>query len=127
VIIYMCKAYILLGGEIMPWGDRTGPLGYGPRTGRGLGYCSGNNVPGYMVGGRGLGLGRGYGRGWGRGYGFRGAGAGWGVRGGYYAPYPYTPSPEEEKRYLEDQKRWLEEELNYVNKRMSETKENKES
>ncbi|NPA39927.1 MAG: DUF5320 domain-containing protein, partial [Thermodesulfobacteria bacterium] len=25
----------------MPWGDRTGPLGMGPRTGRGLGYCSG--------------------------------------------------------------------------------------
>ena len=109
----------------MPWGDRTGPLGYGPRTGRGLGYCSGNNVPGYMVGGRGLGLGRGFGRGWGRGYGFRGAG--WGY-GGYYAPYPpYTLSPEDEKRYLEDRKRWLEEELNYINKRMSETKENNEA
>ncbi len=107
----------------MPWGDRTGPLGYGPRTGRGLGYCNGNNVPGYMVGGRGLGLGlgRGYGRGWGRGYGFRGAG--WGFRG-YYAPYPYYGvSKEDEKRYFEDQKRWLEEELRFVNERLSETKE----
>ncbi len=102
----------------MPWGDRTGPLGYGPRTGRGLGYCSGNTVPGYMVGGRGLGFGRGYGRG----YGFRGAG--WGFRG-YYAPYPI--SPENEKRYLEDQKRWLEEELDYINKRISESKDNNES
>lgn len=23
----------------MPWGDRTGPRGQGPRTGRGLGDC----------------------------------------------------------------------------------------
>lgn len=23
----------------MPGGDRTGPLGTGPRTGRGMGYC----------------------------------------------------------------------------------------
>ena len=25
----------------MPGGDRTGPLGMGPMTGRGLGYCTG--------------------------------------------------------------------------------------
>jgi hypothetical protein len=25
----------------MPWGDRTGPAGMGPLTGRGLGYCAG--------------------------------------------------------------------------------------
>ena len=25
----------------MPGGDRTGPLGQGPRTGRGAGYCTG--------------------------------------------------------------------------------------
>jgi len=31
----------------MPGGDRTGPLGQGPRTGRGLGYCTGNEQPGY--------------------------------------------------------------------------------
>ncbi|HHY81012.1 MAG TPA: DUF5320 domain-containing protein, partial [Thermoanaerobacter sp.] len=30
----------------MPRGDGTGPMGLGPRTGRGLGYCSGYNVPG---------------------------------------------------------------------------------
>jgi hypothetical protein len=23
----------------MPWGDGTGPMGYGPMTGRGAGYC----------------------------------------------------------------------------------------
>jgi len=33
----------------MPHGDRTGPLGQGPRTGRGAGYCSGNTKPGYMT------------------------------------------------------------------------------
>ncbi len=110
----------------MPWGDRTGPLGYGPRTGRGLGYCSGNNVPGYMVAGRGLGLGlgRGFGRGWGRGYGFRGVG--WGR--GYYAPtpYPYFASAQDEKRYLEDRKKWLEEELKDINDRISKTNETEE-
>jgi len=31
----------------MPWGDGTGPLGYGPMTGRGAGYCSGFPGPGY--------------------------------------------------------------------------------
>ncbi|MBN2802765.1 MAG: DUF5320 domain-containing protein [Deltaproteobacteria bacterium] len=29
-------------------GDRKGPNGYGPRTGRGMGLCSGNEQPGYM-------------------------------------------------------------------------------
>lgn len=31
----------------MPGGDRTGPLGMGPMTGRGFGYCGGNPAPGY--------------------------------------------------------------------------------
>ncbi len=64
----------------MPWGDRTGPLGQGPRTGRGQGYCAGYDSPGYTRGtpaGRGYGFGRGwFGRGWGRGFGF-GRGFGW--------------------------------------------------
>jgi len=47
----------------MPWGDRTGPLGMGPRTGRGLGFCSGFNSPGFTKG-PGWGFGRGWGRGW---------------------------------------------------------------
>lgn len=37
----------------MPNGDRTGPDGRGPRTGRGMGFCSGNDSPGNMVRGRG--------------------------------------------------------------------------
>jgi len=72
----------------MPAGDRTGPMGMGPMTGRAAGYCAGYPVPGYLnpVGGRGpgLGFGRGYGRGRGMG---RGRTARW---GGYYpTPYPY--------------------------------------
>jgi len=40
----------------MPAGDGTGPLGFGPMTGRAAGYCAGYPVPGYMnpVRGRGL-------------------------------------------------------------------------
>ncbi|MBN1476416.1 DUF5320 domain-containing protein [Candidatus Sumerlaeota bacterium] len=53
----------------MPAGDRTGPLGQGPRTGRAAGLCVGNPQPGYVSSGFGRG-------GWGRGRG-RGGGRGW--------------------------------------------------
>ena len=38
----------------MPGGDRTGPAGMGPMTGRAAGFCAGYPVPGYMnpAGGR---------------------------------------------------------------------------
>ncbi|MEE8640103.1 MAG: DUF5320 domain-containing protein [bacterium] len=62
----------------MPRGDRTGPAGQGPRTGRNMGYCAGYSVPGYMNAGPGLGLGMGRGLGGGR-----GGGRGW--RNMYYA------------------------------------------
>ncbi len=58
----------------MPRGDRTGPMGMGPMTGRGAGFCAGFNVPGFMnaVSGRGgMGFGRGRGRGFGMGMGWR--------------------------------------------------------
>lgn len=46
----------------MPRGDGTGPLGMGPMTGRGAGYCAGFRFPGYLnFGGRSLGFGRGRG------------------------------------------------------------------
>lgn len=56
----------------MPGGDRRGPVGRGPMTGRGLGYCSSNlSDGGYFRGyGRGMGYGNGRGRGRGRGPGF---------------------------------------------------------
>lgn len=48
----------------MPGGDRSGPMGRGPMTGRGAGFCSGSGVAGFMNrGGGGGGRGRG-GRGW---------------------------------------------------------------
>ncbi|MEO0085646.1 MAG: DUF5320 domain-containing protein [candidate division WOR-3 bacterium] len=56
----------------MPRGDRTGPAGFGPMTGRGLGYCAGFPNPGYMAGGGWFGRGRG--RGFGRGRGWAWAG-----------------------------------------------------
>ncbi len=53
----------------MPGGDRTGPLGYGPMTGRGAGYCAGFAVPGFMnLEPMGFGRGGRSGRGGGRGY-----------------------------------------------------------
>ncbi|HNR33506.1 MAG TPA: DUF5320 domain-containing protein, partial [Candidatus Hydrogenedentes bacterium] len=62
----------------MPGGDRTGPLGAGPMTGRGAGRCAGFDMPGYAnpVPGRGF---------WGRGFGRGGGGGGRGWRHWYYA------------------------------------------
>jgi hypothetical protein len=48
----------------MPQGDRRGPNGNGPKSGRGLGFCYGNETAGYLTmeqGGRGVGYGRGRG------------------------------------------------------------------
>ncbi len=87
----------------MPWGDRTGPFGAGPRTGRGLGYCAGNTVPGYMVGGPGWGFGRGWGRGFGRGWGRGWFGRGRGFWHPAYVPFAYEYSKEDEKRFLESE------------------------
>ena len=42
----------------MPRGDRTGPMGAGPMTGRAAGFCAGNTAPGYAN------FGGGRGRGW---------------------------------------------------------------
>jgi hypothetical protein len=69
----------------MPRGDRTGPWGAGPMTGRAAGYCAGYSVPGFMntAGGYGRGWGRGYGRGWRRGFG----------RGRYVYPPPAVGQP----------------------------------
>ena len=64
----------------MPRRDGTGPMGQGAMTGRGLGRCTGANVPAYGIGqgmalGQGFGGRRGFGRGAGRGFG-RGLGRG---------------------------------------------------
>ena len=62
----------------MPGGDRTGPMGMGPLTGRGAGFCAGYDAPGYGNPIPGRGFGRHF---WGRGW--RGGGRGW--RHWYYA------------------------------------------
>ena len=117
----------------MPWGDRTGPRGFGPMTGRGAGYCAGNSGPGYMNPGIGFGRGFGFGRGRGMSRGF-GRGFGFG-RGNYQEPYPadtpYQPAPyygvpykqpskEEEQIYLKDVVKSLEDELKAVRERLAE-------
>jgi len=110
----------------MPGGDRTGPMGWGPRTGRAAGYCSGYPVPGYMnpYGGRGGGA-WGWAGGWGRGRGYRhwyyATGLpGW-ARG--YAPAwgvpPAPPSREQESEYLRDQAKWLREQLSTIEERLA--------
>jgi len=69
----------------MPGGDGTGPMGFGPMTGRAAGYCAGYAAPGYMN----PMPGRGFGFGWGR-----GRGRGW--RSGFMVPLwgaaPYAPA-----------------------------------
>ncbi len=44
----------------MPQGDKTGPMGRGPMTGRGAGLCKGKDSPGFIIadGGRFGGSGR---------------------------------------------------------------------
>jgi hypothetical protein len=112
----------------MPRGDRTGPLGQGPMTGRAMGYCTGNNMPGFMnrwggFGGRGMGGGRGGGRGFGRGWRHRYYATGmpgWMAAGfPYYGPPPAV-RPENELKSLEDEAAFLERSLDEVKKRLEE-------
>ena len=64
----------------MPGGDKTGPLGKGPMSGRGLGFCKGNEEPGFIAPNRfGFGRGRGWRFGWRDKSGFR-------FRGGSNSP-----------------------------------------
>ncbi len=111
----------------MPWGDRTGPRGFGSRTGRGLGYCGGYSNPGYTKG-PGMGMGWGRRRGGRFGRGFRGYGRRW---GGYYPefdypktvpPYPTTPyarNPTEEAKYLEQVLVGLRKEMEAIEKQLT--------
>ncbi len=116
----------------MPRGDRTGPLGLGAMTGRGAGYCSGFDMPGFMnpIAGRGAGMYAGRGRGgWGRHFGGGGRGwrhmyyatglPGW-MRYGGYVPGYRESDPETEKQMLRNEARALQAELNYINKRLAE-------
>ena len=106
----------------MPGGDRRGPAGMGPMTGRAAGYCAGYDTPGFANPGPG---GRGFGRGFGGGRGFgRGRGFGWG-RGAFYGPGPYFANPPQmdpgqESEYLKSEIKAMEEEIKAMKKRMEE-------
>jgi len=126
----------------MPGGDRTGPAGMGPMTGRAVGYCTGYSVPGYsgFAFGSGFGAGRGGGRG--RRNGFYATGlTGWQRSaygdpryGGtapygyqaymgavpYNAPYGATATKQQELDALKGQAEYLEDSLEGIKARMEE-------
>lgn len=73
--------------------DGTGPMGQGPRTGRGMGNCAGTNQN--AVQGLGYGRGRGFGRGLGIGS----------IR------FNEGTNKEERKKILDDEKKAIEQEI----------------
>ena len=97
----------------MPAGDRTGPMGMGPRTGRAMGDCRGYSVSGYGS--------RHYGNFYGRGLGKRG---GFGMRGGrYFTDFPRrgrntARAPE----FVEDEIHNLRDEIGYLEQSLKEAK-----
>jgi hypothetical protein len=116
----------------MPGGDRTGPAGMGPMTGRATGFCGGYPAPGYMN----PAFGRGY---WGGARGGRGHRhwfyatglTGWQRAGGYPAygtPYGVPPAApfaaamtsEQEAKILKGQAEYLEDALDGIRKRLDE-------
>lgn len=100
----------------MPYGDGTGPLGNGPRSGRHAGFCGGYSVPGFLNNAVPR-AGRGNRSWWGR---------------SNYDPYnrgPYTIPPtgnvanlsnEEQKRILKEELKDLELEKEGIEKRIKE-------
>jgi hypothetical protein len=113
----------------MPRGDKNGPSGMGPRTGRAAGLCSGYAAPGFINRNFGMGYGRGFGMGFGRGLGRgRGFGAypasGWGAGqepGPWNATAPWSAEPyttEREMDVLKNQADMLKKELSSIEKRL---------
>lgn len=101
----------------MPGGDRRGPRGFGPMTGRRAGYCAGFNGPGFTnpIGG------------WQRfGYGFRGGGRGWRTlyhatgMPGWQRAGMIPPAQPEDPEILKEQANWLQSQLEAVKKRIEE-------
>jgi len=106
----------------MPGLDGTGPLGMGPMTGRGMGYCTGympaqGRWPFGRGAGRGAFCGRGRGRGWRNMYYATGL-TGW-QRAAVGYP-PVAPSREQELEALKRQSEYLESSLEEVRKRIEE-------
>jgi hypothetical protein len=102
--------------NVMPRRDGTGPMGNGPQTGWGDGYCAdapeSDNTP--QTRGRGFGRGSGRRRGNGGNMG-RGPMAG---RGSAFA----ASNPEDEKHHLENHKEILQSQINDLNNRLDDLK-----
>ena len=101
----------------MPGLNQTGPLGHGPKTGRGSGFCavdpqadaaSRMPTPGSEYG---FGRARGFRSGMGRGHLAR--------RGGFFA----QPNPQDERSVLESQREALRSRLNVIDQRRVESRE----
>ena len=119
----------------MPGGDRTGPMGLGPMSGWGAGFCHGYDRSSYANPnpewfyrsrfGRGGFFGRG--RGWRHCYYLTGLPSWARAGGGATAPFgpaPYPPSsPEEEVEELKAQAGYFEESLKKVKKYIAELEE----
>ena len=103
---------------IMPRGDKTGPEGMGSMTGRQLGFCTGNETPGFTN--QGFGFGRGSGRGFGLGRRPRG-----GFRTGFRRYYQQDIPNVSEKTLLENEIKVLKEQLSNIENQLSQL--NKES
>ena len=112
----------------MPGGDRTGPQGLGPQTGRAFGLCSGYENPGYanideqnfilknskyksFCRNRGNGFGRAFGRCFGRRFDYR-----------YHQLYVKNKNLEKdvknEKKFLENKIKQLEEQIKLTKERI---------
>jgi len=108
----------------MPGGDRTGPAGMGPMTGRAMGYCAGYTAPGFASPGFGRGyFGMGRGRGWRNRYYATGM-PGWqraAMPPAYGAPYaapPQAANPQMELDALKRQAEYFEQALQQIKQQM---------
>lgn len=103
----------------MPRGDRRGPEGMGPMTGRGMGYCNNYPNPGFTKGvpRGGAGFNQGYRRGMGGGRGYRNFG---------YQNYAYPQTNVDESKLIENEMEILKNQMSILEKRLSEIKKDQD-
>jgi len=107
----------------MPAGNRMGPSGSGPMTGRGLGQCSGNARSGNLNNFRRQGLG------FRQGFGGRGRGGGRGMFGwgqsSFLASRYQSPTSKEEKEMMTENLKDLKAEVTAIENRIKELNKQK--